>query len=320
MMGADTQLKDCPSCGSSIPEAAVRCTVCNSGLGHCVGCNAWIVVGTECFDCGKTTAVVARKAVQAARAPAKYEFDASPLGLLPLVLVRFLLIASCAVAVALALAASPFGVVSKYVTDHGVPTKGHWSVLWGAAAALHVAVGFSGTLIRRFRMTHTSMYGQPVEVTIKPGILIMDLFITLAVMGLTAGLGLPWVYARYRRSFYRSCILPGRGNQSLGFHGSGEEVLGRFLLTLLLLPLSLATAGLMFGVITWMWVKWDYANMMVPDKHGQLHRVNFNGTFGGYFGRWALGWLLTLATAGIYRPFAKVAEWRWMAQNTVVPP
>jgi hypothetical protein len=113
-------------------------------------------------------------------------------------------------------------------------------------------------------MTHTRMYGQPVEVTINPGILIMDLLVTLLVMGLTAGLGLPWVYARYRRSFYRSCILPGRGNQTLGFHGSGEEVLGRFLLTLLLLPFSVATGGLMFGVITWMWVKWDYANMLVP--------------------------------------------------------
>jgi len=319
-MGTGTDLKDCPSCGSAIPEAAVRCTVCNSGLGQCVGCNAWIVVGTECFDCGKSTAVRARKAVQAAAPAPKYEFDASPIGLIPLLLIRFLLIASCAVAIALAIAASPLGVVSKYVTDHGVPTKGHWSVLWGAAAGLNLLVGFSGTLIRRFRMTHTSLYGQPVELTINVGTIIMDLVITLLVMGLTAGLGFPWVYARYRRSFYRSCVLPGRGHQTLGFYGSGEDVLGRFLLTLLLLPFSVATGGLMFGVIAWMWMKWDYANMMVPDKHGQHHRVNFNGTFGGYFGRWTLGWLLTLATAGIYRPFAKIAEWRWMAKNTVVPP
>jgi hypothetical protein len=319
-MGTEPQLKDCPSCGTAIPEAAVRCTVCNSGLGQCVGCNAWIVVGTECFDCGKSTAVRARKEVQAAQPAPKFEFDASPLGLIPLLLLRFLLISSCTVAVALAVAASPFGAVSKYVTDHGVPTKGHWSVLWGAAAGLHVLVGFSGTLIRRFRMTHTRMYGQPVEVTLNVGLLIMDLVITLLVMGLTAGLGLPWVYARYRKSFYRSCVLPGRGHQPLGFYGSGEEVLGRFLLTLLLLPFSVATGGLMFGVITWMWVKWDYANLLVPDKFGKQHRVNFNGTFGGYFVLWALGWLLTLATAGIYRPFAKVAEWRWMAKNTIVPP
>jgi len=316
----ETPLKDCPSCGTAIPEPDVRCTVCNSGLGHCVGCNAWLVVGTECFDCGKTTAVRARKAVQAAAAPPKFEFNASPLGLIPLLLLRFILIASCAVAIALALAASPFGAVTKVVTDHGVPTKGHWSVLWGAAAGLNILVGFTGTLIRRFRMTHTSMYGQPVEIALNPGLLVMDLLITVLAMGLTAGLALPWMVARYRRTFYRSCFLPGRNNLTLGFFGSGDEVLGRFFLTLLLLPFSVATGGLMFGVITWMWVKWDYANVLVPDKYGKYHRVNFNGTFGGYFGLWALGWLLTLVTAGIYRPFAKVAEWKWMAKNTVLPP
>ena len=319
-MSTDTQLKDCPSCGSAIPEADVRCTVCNSGLGHCVGCNAWIVVGTECFDCGKSTAVIARKAVQAAKAPPKFQFEASPLGLLPLVFLRGILIVACAAAIALAVAASPFGLVTRYATDHGVPVKGHWSVLWGAAAALHLAVGFSGTLIRRFRMTHTRMYGQPVEVVLRPGLIVMDLVILLLVMGLTAGLGFPWVYSRYRKTFYRSCVLPGRNNQPMGFYGSGEDVLGRFLLTLLLLPFSIVTGGLMFGVITWVWVKWDYANMLVPDKYGKYHRVNFNGTFGGYFGRWVVGWLLTLVTLGIYRPFAKVNEWRWMAQNTVVPP
>jgi uncharacterized membrane protein YjgN (DUF898 family) len=191
-------------------------------------------------------------------------------------------------------------------------------VLWGAAAALHLAVGFSGTLVRRFRMSHTSINGQPVEVTLNMGLVMLDLFITLAVMGLTAGLGLPWIYARYRRSFYRSCVLPGRGGMALGFFGSGEEVLGRFFLTLLLLPFSIATGGLLFGVIAWMWVKWDYANMLVPDKQGQLRPIRFTGSFGGYFGRWALGWLLTLMTAGIYRPWAKIAEWRWMARNTQI--
>jgi hypothetical protein len=49
-----------------------------------------------------------------------------------------------------------------------------------------------------------------------------------------------------------SQLHPSRsGNQTLGFYGSGEGVLGRFL-TLLLLPFSIATGGLMFGVITWM--------------------------------------------------------------------
>lgn len=315
-MGIEAQLKDCPSCGSAIAESAIKCTVCKSGLGTCTGCNAWLVIGTECFDCGKSTAVRARKAVVAEKEPEPIQFDASPLPLLPLLFIRFVLAASCGAAIVLAIAASPFGAVTKYLADHGVPAAGGWPVLWGAAAVLHIAAGFSGTLLRRFRLSHTRIHGQPVEVTLNLGRGILDLVITVLVMGLTAGLGFPWLYARYRRSFYRGCRLPARGGMNLGFRGSGEEVLGRFFLTLLLLPFTLLTGGLLFGVISWMWLKWDHANMTVPDKHGQLRPVVFHGTLGAYLGRWMLGWLLTLVTGGIYRPWAKVAEWRWVAQQT----
>jgi hypothetical protein len=315
-MGIETQLKDCPSCGSTIAESAVNCTVCKSGLGRCVGCNGWIIVGTQCFDCGKSTAIRAQKAVAAEKDPAGFEFDASPLPLLPLLFVRFVLMAACGIAVVLAIAASPFGAVTQYLADRGVPASGKWPVLWGAAAALHMAAGFSGTLLRRFRMSHTTLRGQPVEVTFSPGLVIVDLLITVLVMGLTAGLGLPWLYARYRRSFYRSCRMSARGGMNLGFRGSGEEVLGRFLLTLLLLPFTVVTGGLLFGVISWMWLKWDHANLMTPDKHGTLRPVVFRGTLGAYLGRWMLGWLLTLVTAGVYRPWARIAEWRWVAQQT----
>ena len=315
-MGIEASLKDCPSCGSAIAESAVKCTVCKSGLGQCVGCNAWIVVGTECFDCGKSTAVRARQAVAAVKEAPGFEFDASPLPLLPLLFIRLALMAACAVAIVLAIAASPFGAVAKYLADHGVPVSAGWPVLWAAAAALHVAAGFSGTLIRRFRLSHTSIHGRPLEVTFSPGLVIVDLLITVLVMGLTAGLGLPWLYARYRRSFYRSCRMAARGGINLGFRGSGEEVLGRLFLTLLLLPLTIATGGLLFGVIAWMWLKWDHANLLVPDKHGTLRPVAFRGTLGAYLGRWMLGWLLTLVTGGIYRPWAKIAEWRWVAEQT----
>lgn len=315
-MGADTPLKDCPSCGSAIAEAAVKCSVCKSGLGCCVGCNAWIVVGTQCFDCGKSTSVRARKAVAAEKEPPQYGFNGSPLALLPLLFLRFVLTAACAAAIVLAVAASPFGVVTRALADRGVPVAAGWPVLWGAAAALHVAAGFSGTLLRRYRMSHTVVHGQLVQVTLKPGLVVLDLAITVVVMGLTAGLGLPWIYARYRRSFYRSCVLPARGGVGLDFRGSGEEVLGKFLLTLLLLPFTIVTGGLLFGVVAWLWLRWDHANVLLPDRHGQLRPALFHGTFGGFFGRWTAGWLLTLVTGGLYRPWAKIAEWRWAAQQT----
>src|SRR5262249_28774382 len=83
-------LKDCPSCGIRIAEPAIKCTSCNSSLGQCVGCKSWIVSGTECMDCGKSTAVRVRKATLASEPePAKIRFDVPPaFGLLPILGLR----------------------------------------------------------------------------------------------------------------------------------------------------------------------------------------------------------------------------------------
>jgi len=320
-MGTETgEFKDCPSCGSRIAEAAVKCSFCKSGLGHCLGCNAWIVEGTECLDCGKSTAVRVRKAAAPVeKAPPKYQFDASPFGLLPLLAIRFALAAACVGAIVFAVAASPLDPATFFLIEHGVrPPNVGWPLLWGAAGGLLLAVGFAGTFVRRFRMSHTVLFGQPVEVATSLGSILLNLLITAIVLALTAGLGLPWLYARYRRSFYRGCTMQGRPGAPLDFQGAGEEVLGRFCLTVLLLPLAIASGGFLLGIITWMWMKWDQSSLLVPDKHGTNRPVRFNGTFGGYLGRWMLGWLLTLVSAGIYRPWAKIAEWRWIAQHSEV--
>jgi hypothetical protein len=322
-MGTETgDLKDCPSCGSSIAESAVKCSICKSGLGHCVGCNAWIVIGTECFDCGKSTAVRARKAAAAAPAEQelpKYHFEGSPFGLLPLLALRFLLFSAFAVAALHAISVSPFGKLTSIVIEKGVrPPNLGWPVLWGVSGGLLLAVGFAGTFVRRYRMNHTMLYGKAVEVSAGIGSLVLNLFITAIILVLTAGLGLPWLYARYRRSFYRSCRISGRDAARLDFRGSGEEVLGRFCLALLLLPFAIATGGLLLGVISWMWLKWEQSNVIVPDRNGQMRPLRFSGSFGAYYGRWALGWLITLVTAGIYRPWARISEWRWVAEHSDV--
>jgi hypothetical protein len=315
-------LKDCPSCGSRIPEPAVTCTVCRSGLGRCSGCNLWLVIGTECFDCGGSTAIRIRKAAAVSAAgppPSSVEVDASPMGLLPLLALRLLLFAGFLASVAVGIADAPFPQLTR-ITDEvlRLPKAGGGPAVWAAAGGLLVAVGACGTLIRRYRLNHTQLLGKPVEAGFSAGALVLDLLLTVLVLGLTAGLGFPWLYARYRRSFYRGCRLTARGQATLDFQGAGEEVLGRIALTLLLLPLALATGGLLFGVISWIWLKWDQTNLLVPDKHGQNRSPKFTGTFGAYYGRWLLGWLLTLVTAGVYRGWAKVSEWRWVASCTQV--
>src|SRR5436190_8313084 len=137
-MGAETEeLKDCPSCGSQIAEAATKCSFCKSSLGHCLGCNAWLVEGLQCFDCGKTTAVRIRKA--AAPAPkesAQVGFEGSALGLLPLLAVRFILAAACVGAIVLAVAASPLDPATWYLREHGIRPNQDWRLLWAAAGGL----------------------------------------------------------------------------------------------------------------------------------------------------------------------------------------
>ncbi len=319
-MGTEAQtLKDCPSCGSRIAEAAVKCSFCKSGLGHCEGCNAWIVVGTECLDCGKSTAVRARQAVAAVKEPPRIGFEAPAAALIPVLLIRLVLAAACLGAVAMGVAAAPLGRASQFVREHGFDPKAGWPTFAAVAGGLLILVGFCGLFVRRFRMSHTILYGKPVEVTTTLGSILLNLFITAIVLAATAGLGLPWLYARYRRSFYRGCSLPGRGNRPLGFDGTGDEVLGRFFLALLLLPLGIATGGLLFGLISWIWVKWETSNVILPDRNGQYRHAQFNGSFAGYQVRWMGGWLVSLATAGLFRPWVKCAEWRWIAANTEVP-
>ncbi len=320
-MGVET-LKDCPSCGSRIAESAVKCTVCSSSLGHCVGCNQWIVAGTQCFDCGKSTAIRVRKGTLAAGEPEppKVRLDPpSAAGLLPILALRTLLAAACVVAIVYAVAGSPFGKVTWYVCELGVrPLNVTWPYLWGAAGGLLLLVFVVGSFVRRYRWSHMALFDKPVEVGLGVGGIVLNVVLTAVVLGLTAGLGLPWLYARYRRSFFRNCNLSGRSDIKLDFRGAGEEVLGRFFLTLLLIPFAIASGGLMLGVISWMWVKWEHENIRVPDKNGQMRGLRLRTEFTPYFGRWLLGWLLSLATVGIYRPWAKVAEWRWLAERTEI--
>jgi LPXTG-motif cell wall-anchored protein len=326
-MTTQIALKDCPSCGTRIPEPAARCSGCGSQLGRCTGCKAWLVVGLQCWDCGGSTQIRVRKAgtPAAAAAPAEapaasVHFDGSPLPLMPLLALRFALFAGFLGALLLALAATPLGPVNRFLEEHlTLPKTGATRVqLYGAAGALLVASGFAGSFVRRYRLSRTLLFGKPLASQLTPGAIALDLLITVLVLGLTAGLGLPWIVARYRRTLYRSFRITARGTAVLDFQGTGDEVIGRFFLTLLLLPLAVATGGLLLGVISWMWLRWDHGNMLIPDRHGQKRSPHFTGTFGAYYGRWVLGWLLTLISAGLYRPWAKVSEWRWVSERTEV--
>ena len=303
--------KDCPSCGSLIAEAATRCDFCKSKIGRCEGCGAWIVEGTQCLDCGKSTARRVKKAAAAA-APETEEaavisFQGSGFGLFLPFMLRQVFVLAWVASIVYGTAALPTEHVAplrRFLADHvWVPAgqaKG-WT-WWILSAFLLFAVMVVSRLVRRYRAQHTYFLGQPLEYQPSMGAAIGNTILALFVLALTAGLGVPWLYARQVRTFHRSCKVASRGGRPLEWNGSGEAVLGRFILMLLLLPIAVLTAGLGGFAISWMWISWEQKHLKTPDRNGILQRVRFTGTFGGFFARALVGWLLTLVTAGLYWP------------------
>lgn len=312
-------LKECPSCGSQIPAAAVRCTLCKSNLGVCPGCGTWLVAGTSCLDCEKQAVIPgAEKAKLPETIEETYTIDAVPTGLMPYLAVRLVLSAAFVAAAAAALAASGVGPVRQAMEKAGFRIEAGWPVLWGAAGGLVILIAVANTFLRAYRIRRTTMFGEPLQVRRGVAAVAWNVVSDLLILAVTAGLGLPWVHARNRRKFYASCVVPARNARPLEFLGTGEEVLGRALLTLILLPLAVGSAGILAPLITWIWVKWEHSNLLFPDRFGRQRPMAFDGGFGGYYARALLGWLLCILTLGIWRPWALAAEWRWIAANTFV--
>jgi uncharacterized membrane protein YjgN (DUF898 family) len=47
--------------------------------------------------------------------------------------------------------------------------------------------------------------------------------------------------------------------------------------------------------------------------------ARFHGTWGSLFKRELVSGVLTLLTAGLFRPWAIAARWRWIADSTEIP-
>ncbi len=311
--------KDCPSCGNRIPASAARCALCKSNLGVCPGCGEWLVAGTSCLECGKRAVI---PEAETAKLPETleetYAIDAPPAGLMPHLGARLVLGALFVAVLAAALAASGVGPVRQAAEKAGLRLGGNLPVLWGAVAAIAILIAIANAFLRKYRIRHTMMFGEPLQYRRGPAAIAWNVLANLVILALTAGLGLPWIHARNRRKFYAACAVPARNGRPLEFLGTGEEVLGRAVLTLLLLPLAVGSAGILAPLATWIWVKWEHSNLLFPDRFGRQRPVAFVGGFGGYFARALLGWLLSVLTLGVYRPWALAAEWRWIAANTIV--
>jgi hypothetical protein len=272
-----------------------------------------VVAGTECVDCGKVTKT-RRQFTKVPRDLPTYAFAGSGVAIAPAFYLRLAFLGGGLYAAALAAGGLGVGAVKD------LPGSGTaWPVAAGSAGALLLLAGGMQLWMARVRLGRTNIDEKPLESHAGAMGWVGNVVMAVLTIALTAGLGLPWVYGRFLRAVHRRCVVPTRGRFTLDFSGTGDEVLWRFLVTLLLAPFALATAGLLGGVISWLWLSWEHRNLVVPDRNGTGRRPQFSATFGGFFARSLLGSILTIVTAGLYGPWARAAQWRYLASKVSAP-
>jgi hypothetical protein len=188
------------------------------------------------------------------------------------------------------------------------------ALLTGALLLLVLSAVVSNA-VRLYRVQNTYVFD--MRLACREGWGLREELFTLLLTLLTAGLGLPWVIARRRRWFYRSCHVRGT-SLTLDFDGTGLQALGLTLLTLLSLPLVVVSLGLLAIRVQFLWLAWERRHTWIPDGEGELHPTRFSARGHDYFRYMAPRHLATLFTLGLYRPWALVASWRWLDHHTAV--
>jgi len=110
-----------------------------------------------------------------------------------------------------------------------------------------------------------------------------------------------------------------RRGGSLDFDGTGFQVFGLTLLSAIMAPFILLSLGILRPIVAIRWIDWEQEHILIPTPDELTVRPQFAGRTGALLGRtvvWALGGLFT---AWLYRPFARIEYWNWIAENTQIP-
>jgi serine/threonine protein kinase len=188
---------------------------------------------------------------------------------------------------------------------------------WAPGVALLVLLVCISRLSRAvsvYRIRNTLVFGSPLQFDSKSA---MGQSISNASLALiSGGLALPWIMLQRKRARYQQFSTV--AGAPLDFQGQAKAIVGRGLLSVLLLPLTVASLGLLGLPLTYMWGRWEQINLVLPDAAGRLRSPQFTGTLGGYLIHAIPRWLLTALTLGLLRPWAVASGWRWLDAHTAV--
>lgn len=188
----------------------------------------------------------------------------------------------------------------------------------GLAVFAAAMLGQLNGAIRLYRVRHTFVFGRRLEFREGCFASFFHGFGNALLMLVTLGLASPWVVAGNRRFFHRSCRVKDEPMHRVDFSGTGVEVIGYTIVSILLAPFVVLTLGLLAWFVGWLWVAWDQARIRVPDLAGRLRDVRMTGTFAGYAGIALVAGVLTVISLGLLYPWGLVHRWRFLANHTEV--
>jgi uncharacterized membrane protein YjgN (DUF898 family) len=172
--------------------------------------------------------------------------------------------------------------------------------------------------IRNYRVKNTWVFGEPVSLKIGLPSAVFHWIANLILFLGTAGLVTPWLIAWNAQSLYQHAFVKARRREkAMDFRGSGFQVLGLCLLSLITLPLVPLTLGIWAVYLDARWIRWRQAHIVTPSPAGRgMMTMEFQGTWGSLLVRTLMNLLLVALSAGLLQPWATAARWRWVARWT----
>jgi len=194
---------------------------------------------------------------------------------------------------------------------------------------LGLYIPFRRRALRNWRYQRTIVEGQAMcyraSLMDWLGHTILNLFLVV----ITFGLYFPWAIASGVKYALEHTFL--EDGRRFAFDGTGGQVIGLLLLSVLLIPISLGFA-LPWVLTLWLDWKWGHSRLSLESaelevrgslaiqsvEDGGWRSMVFQGQGGDLFGTFALNWFLTLCTLGIYGAWAAVNIMRWEAKYIAI--
>lgn len=177
--------------------------------------------------------------------------------------------------------------------------------------------GVPGSRLQYFVITHTTRAGRGFQY--QAGVVESVLASIGRKLLLVCTLGLAWPWTLVMRERFRVDHTSTAEGHRMSFTGTGFDVIGLWLLTLVCLPLS---CGLAWPWLAVVWQRWTASSTVIHDPNvpGRECQLRFDAGGLSYFVQGTLSLLLSVITFGLYAPWAIASyqQFVWSSMSDTV--